>query len=117
VIKKVGMDSKVIGRLGNSPSERLSTDAVRTSPKKPSTSTGYSIEKVLVRRLSKINTDFSKISMTKKRDVFVKVSLEKNFGVEFILSTQYEKVHERVLEQMNSSTQIELLDTLIKKLS
>ena len=116
MVKKVGADLKISARKGGSLTSRagnsLALDGKNGVPLEIDGSTAA----VLVRRLSKLDADLSKIPMLKKRDIFVKVSLEQHFGSEFVLSSQYEEVHAKVLEQLNCSNKTKGLDALLKKL-
>ncbi len=81
-----------------------------------SMSISSSIRLRLIKRLRKINLDLTKIPAQKKRDVFVKVSLEQSFGPQFVLSSQYEEIHQKVLSQLGRSKKTAALDALLKKL-
>ena len=84
--------------------------------KASSMSISSSIKLRLIKRLRKINLDLTKIPAQKKRDVFVKLSLEQSFGSKFVLSSQYEEIHQKVLDQLERSMKTPALDALLKKL-
>ncbi|OUS29784.1 hypothetical protein A9Q99_08115 [Gammaproteobacteria bacterium 45_16_T64] len=74
------------------------------------------LQALLIKRLSKIDRDLARISIEKKRDVFVKLSLEQHFGSDFVLSQQYETVHKRVMDNLCETKGVGALDVLLKKL-
>ena len=116
MVNKTTLNATPLGSASKSRGQRFESGIEGETQQISSMSISSSIKLRLVKRLRKINLDLTKIPAQKKRDVFVKVSLEQSFGSKFVLSAQYEEVHQKVLDQLERSRKTAALDAILKKL-